>query len=48
MSKSPEVQEEVVEASKESSLKGTFISVTILGIFLMVSWFGVWWIFISR
>lgn len=34
--------------TNEPNLKGTLISVSILGAFLLVSWFGVWSIFISR
>lgn len=30
------------------SLKGTFISVMLLGIFLIISWFGVFGLFLSR
>lgn len=34
---------------KESmSLKGTFISVMLLGIFLIISWFGIYALFLSR
>lgn len=44
----PDIHEEAVEEVEESSLKGTLISVIILGVFLLVSWFGVWWLFISR
>lgn len=34
--------------TNEPNLKGTFISVSILGAFILVSWFGVWSLFISR
>jgi len=35
-------------SEKEVSLKGTFISVMILGVFLLISWFGVWALYMSR
>lgn len=34
--------------TNEPNLKGTLISVSLLGAFLLVSWFGVWSIFVSR
>ncbi|MGM8365384.1 cytochrome c oxidase subunit 2A [Virgibacillus sp. W0181] len=36
------------EDSKEHSFKGTFVSVMLLGGFLIVSWIGVWALFLSR
>lgn len=33
---------------KKSDLRGTFISVMILGVFLLGSWFGVWALYLSR
>ncbi|WEK54880.1 MAG: cytochrome c oxidase subunit 2A [Candidatus Cohnella colombiensis] len=33
---------------EEHSLKGTFVSVMILGAFLIVSWLGVFMLFIDR
>ncbi|MGM8211578.1 cytochrome c oxidase subunit 2A [Virgibacillus sp. W0430] len=33
---------------QETAFKGTFISVMILGLFLIVSWVGVWALFLSR
>lgn len=33
---------------EEHSLKGTFYSVMFLGVFIILSWAGVWWLFISR
>ncbi|WP_432354542.1 cytochrome c oxidase subunit 2A [Sporosarcina sp. A2] len=36
----------VTEAS--SNLKGTFIMVMILGVLMVGSWFGAYWLFISR
>jgi len=31
-----------------NSLKGTLISVLLLGIFILISWFGVYALFLSR
>lgn len=37
------------EKKKEAtSLKGTFISVMLLGLFLIISWFGIYGLFLSR
>lgn len=36
------------EKKESHSLKGTFISVMLLGIFLLVSWFGVYALFLVR
>lgn len=44
----PELQKQTTPETEESSLKGTLVSVIILGLFLLISWFGVWYIFISR
>ncbi|WP_405101901.1 cytochrome c oxidase subunit 2A [Oceanobacillus sp. FSL H7-0719] len=33
---------------KEPNLKGTLISVSILGIFLLVTWIGAFMLFLSR
>ncbi|SES79586.1 hypothetical protein SAMN05216389_102208 [Oceanobacillus limi] len=42
-------QETKVKTEKESpSLKGTFISVMLLGLFLVLSWVGAFMLFISR
>ncbi|MHA6258275.1 cytochrome c oxidase subunit 2A [Sporosarcina sp. CAU 1771] len=30
------------------SLKGTFIAVMLLGVFILISWFGIYALFISR
>lgn len=37
-----------VESQKEVDLKGTLVSVGILGLFIIISWLGVWYLFISR
>jgi hypothetical protein len=37
-----------VKAEDSSSLKGTLAAVFILGLFLIVSWIGVFYIFIDR
>lgn len=33
---------------KEPDLKGTLISVSLLAAFLIVAWFGVWSLYLSR
>lgn len=37
-----------METQDQSDLRGTLISVGILGVFIIVSWLGVWYLFISR
>ncbi|MGD6803290.1 cytochrome c oxidase subunit 2A [Rossellomorea vietnamensis] len=37
-----------VKTEDSSSLKGTFAAVLLLGLFLILSWFGVFYIFIDR
>ncbi|WP_256759921.1 cytochrome c oxidase subunit 2A [Cohnella sp. WQ 127256] len=37
-----------VSAPKEESLKGTFVSVLLLGAFLLLTWLGIFILFISR
>lgn len=44
--KDKEIKKDVTE--EEHSLKGTFYSVMFLGVFIILSWAGVWWLFISR
>lgn len=39
---------EMIHSPDEESLKGTFVSVMLLGGFLAVSWFGVFIIFLLR
>lgn len=39
---------EVEERKAEENLKGTFISVMLLGSFIIVAWLGVWLLFLSR
>lgn len=34
--------------AEEADLKGTFIAVLFVGAFLVVTWFGVWGIFVNR
>jgi len=41
----PKLKEETKE---EESYKGTFVSVMLLGGFLILSWIGVWLLFLSR
>jgi len=47
----PQLNQKVVkkyETEDKNSLKGTFVSVMLLGGFIILSWFGVWMLFISR
>lgn len=44
----PELQEQTTQETEESSLKGTLMAVMILGLFIIVSWFGVWALYMSR
>ncbi|MGM0845455.1 MAG: cytochrome c oxidase subunit 2A [Bacillota bacterium] len=37
-----------VKTEDSSSLKGTFAAVMFLGLFLILSWFGVFYIFLDR
>lgn len=44
-----EMQQKIEEnKDEEENLKGTFISVMILGGFIIASWLGVWLLFLSR
>ncbi|WP_102346515.1 cytochrome c oxidase subunit 2A [Bacillus sp. Marseille-P3661] len=43
----PELHQKT-EIEDKNSLKGALASVTILGIFFLVSWFAVWNLFVSR
>lgn len=36
------------ESQESFDLRGTLISVGVLGVFIIVSWLGVWYLFISR
>lgn len=42
----PKLKQEVKK--EEQSYKGTFVSVMLLGGFLILSWVGVWLLFLSR
>lgn len=39
---------EKLEPEEKKSLEGTFTSVMILGVLIIVSWFGVWALYLSR
>lgn len=45
---SEKVKKEVSEENKEVDLRGTFLSVMLLGGFIIVSWAGVWALFMYR
>ena len=36
------------EDQENVDLRGTLISVGFLGVFILISWLGVWYLFISR
>ncbi|MGG0644158.1 cytochrome c oxidase subunit 2A [Sporosarcina gallistercoris] len=40
--------QDIHTTDSSSNLKGTFIMVMILGILMVGSWFGAYWLFISR
>jgi hypothetical protein len=44
------LQLQPLDTSEEASfnLKGTFIAVMLLGVFILVSWFGIYALFLSR
>jgi hypothetical protein len=48
MSKKNATQVRQEKGSHSISLKGTFIAVMLLGIFMLVSWFGAYALFLSR
>lgn len=48
MNKELNKSEKPIKDSTEVNLKGTFVSVMILGAFLIVSWVGIYILFISR
>ncbi len=43
-----ETNKDIVPAELESSLKGTFIFVMLLGLFIVGSWSAMFWIFLDR
>lgn len=43
-----DVETEVTKEEEENEFKGTFIAVMLLGLFLIVSWVGVWILFLVR
>ena len=48
MSKELNKSEKHIKDPNEANLKGTFIFVMILGAFLVVSWVGIYILFLSR
>ncbi|HLR08097.1 MAG TPA: cytochrome c oxidase subunit 2A [Bacillota bacterium] len=36
------------EIDHQTSLKGTFVSVMLLGLFIILAWSGVWMLYLSR
>lgn len=45
---SEKTKKEVTQENKEVDLRGTFLSVMLLGGFIIVSWAGVWALFMYR
>lgn len=45
---SPNKKESGRTHSQETSLKGTFVSVLIIGVFMLVSWFSIFLLFLER
>jgi uncharacterized membrane protein YqhA len=48
MGKSTPKQQQTSHNASEVSLKGTFIAVMLVGVFILVSWFGLYALFLSR
>lgn len=48
LSKPQEKEQQTVEEHDDSDLRGTLFFNMLLGIFLVLSWFGVWAIYMSR
>lgn len=48
MSKSQEKKQQNVEEQDGADLRGTLFFNMLIGIFLVLSWFGVWAIYMSR
>lgn len=44
----PERSEQPIDEHEGIDLRGTLISVSIVGLVILLSWFGVWYLFISR
>lgn len=44
----PQKTEQPVDVHEGIDLRGTLVAVTLLGIFIILAWLGVWSIFISR
>ncbi|MEK5039753.1 cytochrome c oxidase subunit 2A [Sporosarcina sp. FSL K6-3457] len=48
MGKGTPKQQQSSHSESEVSLKGTFIAVMLIGVFILVSWFGLYALFLSR
>ncbi len=48
MGKRNPLQQQPTHDESEGSLKGTFIAVMLVGVFILVSWFGLYALFLSR
>lgn len=47
MAKPEKISDEIKDEEKDS-LKGSLTAVLLLGSFILISWFGVWMLFLSR
>ncbi|WP_318617936.1 cytochrome c oxidase subunit 2A [Sporosarcina sp. YIM B06819] len=48
MGKGTSKQQQASHSDSEVSFKGTFIAVMLVGVFILVSWFGLYALFLSR
>jgi len=44
----PLKSQDTIEEKEEVNLKGTLFSVSILGVFIIISWIGVWALYVAR
>ena len=44
----PMKRQDTVDEKEEVNLKGTLFSVSILGLFIIISWIGVWALYVVR
>lgn len=48
MSKSQEKEQQMIDEHEDTDLRGTFFFNMLIGIFLVLAWFGVWAIYMAR
>lgn len=44
----PMKRQDAVDEKEEVNLKGTLFSVSVLGLFIIISWIGVWALYVAR